>query len=82
MSNDKSNWGQCKSCKMWQVEPDAQLSEDTYGLCAAHKLQSYQLRISGGGGCNIYKEGRPNRVKGSSQLAPPQEIMVDPRVSG
>ena len=76
-SNDK-NWGQCKSCKMWQIEPDAEIAEDTMGVCVAEKLTKYQLRVSGGSGCNIYKSGEVQRVEGSSALEPDEAILVPP----
>ncbi len=63
-------WGLCKECKWWQVEPDASIEDQTLGLCIDEELQPFRLRISGDGGCNRFMEGQPARARGSS-AAPP-----------
>jgi hypothetical protein len=63
MSNE---WGLCRDCKWWQIEPDAVIGDATLGLCIDEDLQPYQLRVSGDSGCNHFMEGEPARAKGSS----------------
>jgi hypothetical protein len=64
------DWGLCKDCKWWQIEPDAPVAAETYGLCIDWDLQPFQLRISGDGGCNHFMAGEPAREKGSSGAPP------------
>ena len=66
-------WGLCKSCKWWQIEPDATVEDQTVGLCIDEKLQPFQLRITGNGGCTRYVEGEPARAAGSSDKPPTAE---------
>ncbi len=63
-------WGLCKECKWWQIEPDANVEAQSAGLCIEEKLQPFQLRITGNGGCNRFTEGKPARAKGSSEKPP------------
>jgi hypothetical protein len=65
-----SDWGLCKDCKWWQIEPDAMLSNTTLGLCIEEELQPFRLRVSGNSGCNRYISGEPARAQGSA-AAPP-----------
>ncbi|HVT27163.1 MAG TPA: hypothetical protein VHE81_04015 [Lacipirellulaceae bacterium] len=58
------------SCKWWQLEPGAKAEGGTAGLCIEEKLQPFQLRVTGGSGCNRYMEGKPARGKGSSNQPP------------
>jgi hypothetical protein len=69
-SKEDNNWGLCKDCKWWQIEPSASVEHLTVGLCIEEKLQSFRLRISGNGGCNRFKAGTPARAKGSSGQPP------------
>ena len=55
----KSEWGFCKDCKWWQIEPDANIANTVLGLCIDEDLQEYRLRVSGNSGCNRFMEGRP-----------------------
>lgn len=43
------DWGLCKDCKWWQIEPDGTLEKTTMGLCIEEKLQQFRLRVSGNG---------------------------------
>ena len=63
-------WGLCKSCKWWQIEPDAKIQDTTLGLCIDEDMQSFQLRVSGNSGCDHYMTGAPARAAGSA-AAPP-----------
>jgi len=63
-------WGLCKDCKWWQVEPRASIGDETMGLCIDEELQPYRLRVSGNSGCNRFMVGEPARAEGSS-AAPP-----------
>lgn len=64
------NWGFCKECKWWQVEPDAAAENTTMGLCIEEKLQPFRLRVSGNSGCNHYQEGKPAHAAGSGEAPP------------
>ena len=65
-----SEWGKCKDCKWFQIEPGAHAANNTMGLCIEEDLQSYRLRISGNSGCNSFMRGRVAHAEGSS-CAPP-----------
>ncbi|HVU90017.1 MAG TPA: hypothetical protein VHD36_21980 [Pirellulales bacterium] len=67
---DEQQWGLCKDCKWWQVEPDAKISGHSVGVCIEESLQEFRLRISGNGGCTMFLEGKPARAKGSSDKPP------------
>jgi hypothetical protein len=58
-------WGLCKDCKWWQIEPEATTANTTTGLCIDEDLQHFQLLVSGSSGCNHFMEGKPARAKGS-----------------
>ena len=66
-------WGLCKDCKWWQIEPDGAAENLTLGLCIEERLQTYQLRVSGLSGCNRFMPGKPARAKGSSAAPPTAE---------
>jgi hypothetical protein len=71
MNKNKSNpWGLCVDCKWWQIEPGAKAEPLTAGYCIEEKLQPFQLRITGNGGCNRFMEGEPAHGKGSSEKPP------------
>lgn len=63
-------WGLCKDCKWWQIEPDASVANLTLGLCIDEELQRFQLRVSGNSGCNRFMSGEPARAEGSSGQPP------------
>lgn len=42
-----SEWGLCKDCRWWQIEPAARVENPTMGLCIDEELQPYVLRVSG-----------------------------------
>jgi len=63
-------WGLCKNCKWWQIEPGAAIQNQTMGLCIDDDLFHYKLRVSGNSGCNRFVKGRPARAKGSSGQPP------------
>ena len=42
-----SEWGLCKDCKWWQIEPEGAVENLTLGLCIEEKLQPFRLRVSG-----------------------------------
>ena len=67
MSNE---WGLCKDCKWWQIEPDASIRATTMELCIDEDLQRFTLRVSGNSGCNRFISGKPARAKGSSGRPP------------
>jgi hypothetical protein len=77
LTRDKT-WGPCKTCKMWQIEPNDEIAGETVGVCIAEKLNKYQLRVSGDSGCNVYKEGEVKRRERSSETPPPEEILDPP----
>jgi hypothetical protein len=49
-----SEWGLCKDCKWWQIEPKAAVENLTMGLCIDEKLQRFLVRVSGNSGCNRF----------------------------
>ncbi|QDU73471.1 hypothetical protein Pan97_04430 [Bremerella volcania] len=63
-------WGLCKGCKWWQIEPDASIEDQTCGYCIEQELQPFHLRITGNGGCNRFMAGKPARAEGSSEKPP------------
>lgn len=70
MSDD---WGLCKDCMWWQIEPHADVADDTTGLCIDEDLQPFKLLVSGSSGCNHFMKGEPARAKGSSAHPPAAE---------
>jgi hypothetical protein len=66
----KREWGECKDCKWFQVEPGASVENTTMGLCIEEKLQPVRLRVSGNSGCNYFMPGAVARATGSG-AAPP-----------
>lgn len=64
------DWGECKDCKWWQIEPDASVGNLTMGLCIDEELQPFLLRVSGNSGCNRFMPGKVARAPGSA-AAPP-----------
>jgi hypothetical protein len=69
MSNDE-DWGLCKDCKWYQIEPGAEPDDTTMGLCIDEELQAFRLRVSGSSGCNRFMPGEVAHAAGSS-AAPP-----------
>ena len=68
MAHDE--WGKCKDCKWFQVEPDVSAGNNTMGLCIEDDLQRFRLRVSGNSGCNHFAPGEVAHAIGSS-CAPP-----------
>ncbi len=66
----ESDWGLCKDCKWWQIEPKAAVANLTMGLCIEEKLQRFRLRVSGISGCNRFMPGKPARAEGSGEAPP------------
>jgi hypothetical protein len=66
-------WGLCKDCKWWQIEPDASVTNTTMGLCIEESLQRFRLRVSGNSGCNYFKPGKPAHAEGSGAAPPVAE---------
>ena len=69
MSNE---WGLCKDCKWWQLEPRAGIKATTVGQCIDEDLQRFTLRVSGNSGCNRFAPGRPGEPKGPAGGRRPQ----------
>jgi hypothetical protein len=65
-----SEWGKCKDCKWFQIEPGEKAKNNTLGLCIEESLQYLRLRVSGNSGCKIFKAGEVAHASGSS-AAPP-----------
>jgi hypothetical protein len=70
MADAQTDWGLCKDCRWWQIEPDATITNTTCGLCIDEDLQPYLLRVSGDSGCNHFMEGTPARAEGSGASPP------------
>jgi hypothetical protein len=65
-----SDWGLCKDCQWWQIEPEASVTNNTMGLCIEESLQPFRLRVSGNSGCNHYTPGQSARAEGSGDAPP------------
>ncbi len=65
-----TQWGECKDCKWFQIEPDAEAADDTMGLCIDEDLQPFRLRVSGNSGCNRFMPGEVAHAAGSSSAPP------------
>jgi hypothetical protein len=70
MAQSDSEWGVCRDCKWWQIEPGAAIADLTGGLCIEERLQPFLLRVSGDSGCNRFMPGAPARAMGSSGAPP------------
>jgi hypothetical protein len=66
-------WGLCRDCKWWQIEPKAAIENLTMGLCIDEDLQDFRLRVSGNSGCNRFMAGKPARAAASSKAPPVAE---------
>src|SRR5262245_35671287 len=75
MKMSDSEWGLCKDCKWWQIEPKAKPANTAMGLCIDEDLQEFRLRVSGNSGCNRFMAGKPAHARGSS-AAPPTALPV------
>ena len=65
-----SEWGKCKDCKWFQIEPGADAGNNTMGLCIEKELQRFRLRFSGNSGCNCFLAGKVAHAEGSSGAPP------------
>ena len=65
-----SDWGMCKDCEWWQIDPGAKIADNTMGVCTEEALQPFRLRVSGESGCNHYTPGEPTHAAGSSATPP------------
>jgi len=66
-------WGECKDCKWFQIEPGKTAKNNTMGLCIEEALQSIRLRVSGNSGCNLFMAGEVAHAAGSSSAPPTVE---------
>ena len=64
------NWGLCKDCKWFQIEPEDPVEDHTMGECIDEDLQPFVLRVSGNSGCNRFLQGEVARAAGSSEAPP------------
>jgi hypothetical protein len=69
----KPDWGLCKLCKWWQIEPKASITDTTMGLCIDDDLLRFRLRVSGNSGCNRFVPGKPAHAAGSASKPPTAE---------
>ncbi len=69
----RSEWGPCRECKWWQIEPGATAANTKMGLCIEEKLQPFLLRVSGNSGCNRFTPGKPAHAEGSGAAPPTAE---------
>ena len=61
----KPEWGLCKDCKWWQIEPNASIANGTMGLCIDEDLIRFRLRVSGNSGCNRFKHAPVQELVGA-----------------
>jgi hypothetical protein len=73
MNANDSQWGLCLTCKWWQIEPTAEVSNQTLGQCIDESLQAFMLSVTGSSGCNKYVAGIPARAAGSGAQPPTAE---------
>lgn len=71
--SEKPKWGFCKDCQWWQIEPSVVPTNLTMGQCVEESLHPYQLRVSGNGGCNRFRFGKPKKAEGASNVPPTGE---------
>ena len=64
------NWGLCQNCRWWRIEPQAEATAMTIGLCAHDKLRPHLLRVLGVSGCNCFAAGECGRMDGASGMPP------------
>ena len=69
-------WGLCKNCKWWQIEPDARIADTTLGSCIDEDLVAFRLLVSGNSGCIHFMAGMPERAVGASSEPPPHEAVA------
>ncbi|TWT89108.1 hypothetical protein Mal64_26000 [Pseudobythopirellula maris] len=74
-STATDQWGPCKTCEWWQIEPTAAEENLTVGVCIEKQLQPLLLRVSGQSGCNHHHEGEPQREEGSSENPPSPSVV-------
>lgn len=67
---DAKEWGQCRDCRWWQIEPESEIENLTMGMCIDEKLYPFLVRVSGNSGCNRFDRGKPARAEGSSGTPP------------
>jgi hypothetical protein len=65
-----SDWGLCKDCQWWQIDPNVGVAHTTMGLCIEEHLQPFRLRVSGNSGCNYHTTGQPAHAEGSGDIPP------------
>jgi hypothetical protein len=68
MANE--NWGECKGCKYFEIEPGAKAEDKTMGLCTVQELEPYRLRVSGASGCMLFEHGEVAHAEGASEAPP------------
>src|ERR1017187_6061115 len=72
-----NEWGLCKDCKWWQIEPKAAVQNLTMGLCIDEKLQRFLLRVSGNSDCNrCYRRHAKGIVAASHRCTTPSSGFV------
>ena len=71
-----ANWGWCKDCEWWQIEPEAKISNTTMGLCSEEDLQPFHLRVSGNSGCTQYLPVNPHMLQVRVPLLRPRRHNV------
>jgi hypothetical protein len=64
------DWGLCRDCKWWQIEPDAGVKSTTLGLCIDEDLRRFDLGVSGYSGCNRFIADESARARGSGGSPP------------
>lgn len=65
-----ANWGECKGCRHFEVEPGVAAEANTMGLCIVHEHEIHQLRVSGACGCSQFAQGEAAHAEGASAVPP------------
>ncbi len=64
------NWGECKGCKYFEIEPGARAADNTMGLCIVQEHEPQKLRVSGASGCILFEHGEVAHAQGASEAPP------------
>lgn len=64
------NWGECKSCRHFEIEPAATPANNTMGLCIVNDHEPHHLRVSGSCGCDLFANGQAAHAPGASHVPP------------
>ncbi len=62
-----SNWGNCRHCQSWQIEPEQVVQTLTIGRCNDDYLKKHTLTVTADCGCSRFVEGQPQSLTGEGR---------------